>query len=416
MTSPAPSRLLLKQANTRLTAALSPAPLLGVLLASALGLSGCGESAAAPVAASPATPAARVGVSGEGTAVRSLAVRTAQVQQRDLRQELSYVGTVRARREVKVAARVGGTLLAQSVEEGARVARGQLLAEIGAPELDAKAQTVRAELDRARALEAQACRVARTDRQLAVSGALSQARVDASAAQCKGAQEAVRAVLGRQRELGISVDRRQVRAPADGQVLRWLTETGETVGPGRPLALLAVGALELEIQLTDSDVLRGVRPGGAVQLHHTGPDGSPRLVEAGVLRVAPMAAGPLRHVAVRTSLPEPLDSAAPGSGIDARLLLAERKGASCVPVGAVARGPGDEAAVFVARPDPGAGRDARARRHPVTVGMRSGGWVAIDPPLPPGTLVVTSGLSALVDGAPLFAVSEPNPTDVEVPR
>ncbi len=382
-------------------------PLLPWLTIAVLSVAGCDRSPAVPATGADVTTT---------PAARALAVRVVPVRHGDLRRVLAYVGTVRPRREIKVSARVGGTALAHRVDEGEVVKAGQPLLSISAPEMDAKAATVRAELARARVLEANACRVARTDQRLSRAGALATARADASAAQCKGAQQAARAVAGKERELHIALAHREARAPVGGRLLRWLVEPGETVGPGRPLALLAVGDTELEVQVTDTDIASGVRVGSEVKLRVDAAAAGHRSVDARVVRVAPLAVGPLRHVAIRIALPASLQATTAGAAMDAHVLLATAVDATSVPIRAVTHDSDGNAAVFTAQPSTGLGHNAKAARHEIVLGLRAGGWVAIQPPLPSGARVITSNLPALRIGRALLTVAEPTTSATEAMR
>ena len=76
----------------------------------------------------------------------------------------------------------------------------------------------------------------------------------------------------------------------------------------------------------------------------------------------------------------------------------------------------DEVSEATAVPDSALGRDdaghyvlveqgSRARRVDVTAGPRERDWVAVEPPLPAGTRVVTSSLAGLDLSRPVLAVA-----------
>lgn len=83
--------------------------------------------------------------------VGSVPVGTAQVVMRRVQAELNYSGTVRGLNEISIASRVEGTLAAVPVYAGSRVARGQLLAQLNAPELAAQTRTAQSERAEAQA-------------------------------------------------------------------------------------------------------------------------------------------------------------------------------------------------------------------------------------------------------------------------
>lgn len=332
----------------------------------------------------------------EPQAAALVAVRTVVVQPRDLRETLDYVGTVRFRDESKVSARVGGTLAEQLVPEGAQVAAGQAVARVEMPELGARLRGVAAELERLEALRAQACTVSATDGALAGQQALPQAKADASAASCAAARHGVDAARAKRDELRLSVGYTNPSASAQALVLRWLAEPGEAVAPGRPLVLLGSGAKELEAGVTVADLLRGIRVGQTVRV--AAPGGT--RADSEVLRVAPMASGAGRHVAVRVGLAPELGGLPVGAAVDLRFVVQEERGAAAVPIRAVLHAAGGQPTIFVVE-------DGRAARRVVSTGISEGGWVAVTAGLALGAEVVTTNLGMLSDGAAVMAVREP---------
>ncbi len=357
-----------------------------VLLAHAAAMNdGCAAGDASQTAAAAVAPSAGV-----------IAVRTVAVQPRDLRATFDYVGTVRYHSESKVSARVGGTLAERLVVEGAEVVARQAVARVDVPELRTRLRSVAAEIERAEALARQSCTVSETDGRLASQDALPEAKAEASAASCAAARHAVDAVRAKRDELRLTVGHTRPRATAHSTVLRWLAEPGEAVAPGRPLLLLGAGAKEIEAQVTAADLLRGVRVGQSVLVGTPGADSS----EGTVLRIAPMASGAGRHVAVRIALPATLERLPAGAAVDLRFVSGETTGALAVPARALLDSRGARATLFVAE-------KGRASRRVVRTGISEGGWVAVTPPLAPGAEVITTNLGLLADDAPILAVREP---------
>jgi len=122
------------------------------------------------------------------TPERPQAVRVIAPERRDLVHEVSYVGTVRSAREVKVLARVAGTLEALPVAEGERVAQGAVLARISAPELGARLDQAQAELERTTTERDYACETFATDQRLYDQDAISRAQLDRSRRQCRSSE------------------------------------------------------------------------------------------------------------------------------------------------------------------------------------------------------------------------------------
>lgn len=76
-----------------------------------------------------------------------VAVRVAKPVLKDLRETVSYMGAVRGRREIRLTAQIQGTVRALPREEGEAVKKGELVAELYAPELEAAVSRLRADRD-----------------------------------------------------------------------------------------------------------------------------------------------------------------------------------------------------------------------------------------------------------------------------
>src|SRR5690554_6261233 len=157
------SRRRSMQANTclsmRLRASIRRILLLGALIA--LPHLGCSTEDAAPQPSAQTPP---------------LAIRVAPVLRRDLRHALSYIGTVHAQREVKILARIPGTVR-WLADEGSQVAQGKALAVVSADEMSAKTARVDAEVRRASAERELRCTTYERDQRLGDDDAIPQSKV-----------------------------------------------------------------------------------------------------------------------------------------------------------------------------------------------------------------------------------------------
>lgn len=367
-----------KQANAHLH-------LVALLLSVGVGAAGCSLAEA--------EPRSQVGVLGDE---RPIAVRSIEVRRRDVHETIDYVGTIRYRREVKVGARIAGTLREILVVEGDIVGGDALLATIETPELQDRLRGAAAEIHRLAAQCDQACRAARADRSLAEQDVLPRLRAAASDANCEALRQGVNAARSRRAEVRTSLGFTEVRASNPGVVLDLMVEPGEVVGPGRPLLLQGTGPKEIEVQVSDEDLLRGVEIGTNTLIRAAGSD---RYFRAAVARVAPIATGPGRHVAVRIALPPELGLLPPGVAVDVRFIVAEERGASPVPLRALHRTASGGDAIYVLY-------QGRASVRPLSRGITERGWITVHPPLEEGTIVVTSNLGMVRDGAYLLAIPE----------
>lgn len=83
--------------------------------------------------------------------IGSVPVGTAEVVLKSLTSEQTYNGTVRGLNEITIAARIEGVLSLVSVYAGVRVKKGQLLAQLNAPELAAETRVARSQVQESEA-------------------------------------------------------------------------------------------------------------------------------------------------------------------------------------------------------------------------------------------------------------------------
>ncbi len=327
--------------------------------------------------------------------VKTIAVRAVAIHPRDIHQTIDYIGTVRFRDEVKVSARVGGTIGQQLIATGATVEKDTTLTHIETPELTMRLRGAKAELRRLKTQESHACSIAATDKKLVDRGALTQARANASQTSCDSARHAVAAATSKRDEITLSIGHTTLNSTSSGLLLQWLKETGETVGPGHPVIIIGAGPKEVEVQVTERDIAKGVLVGTTARISTVSGTEIPATVD----RISPMAKGPGRHVAVRLLLDRSLAALPSGSALNVRFVLQSELATTSVPARALINAKGTQKAIFVAQ-------DGVASKRTVEVGIAENGWVAITPPLEPGALVVTTNLGMLSDGASIMAVQD----------
>ncbi|MEF2552569.1 efflux RND transporter periplasmic adaptor subunit [Aurantimonas sp. A2-1-M11] len=127
-----------------------------------------------------------------------------------------YAGRVASSREVEVRARVGGILLERDFDEGSQVAAGTLLFRIDPATYEAQVALARAQVLQAQAQLGQAQRSEARARQLARSGASSQATLEDSISARELAEAQVAAAEAQLRTANLSLDYATVEAPVGG--------------------------------------------------------------------------------------------------------------------------------------------------------------------------------------------------------
>ncbi len=160
-------------------------------------------------------------------------------------------GQVQSRDLVPARTRIGGTIVSRSVDEGAQVKAGDVLAVVADQKLALQAQSLDGQLD-ALASQLDNANVAfkreadLLPRGFATKAAYDQAKtnVDVLTHQIE-AMRSQRAVVAQQMTEGA------VLAPKAGQVLTMSAIPGSVVLPGEPIARIAAGALYLRLSLPE---------------------------------------------------------------------------------------------------------------------------------------------------------------------
>jgi RND family efflux transporter MFP subunit len=328
------------------------------------------------------------------------AVRVVAVHPEPIRQTIDYVGTVHAASQVSITSAVPGTLAKLDVDEGDRVERGQVLGRIDAPDVRARRDRVRAELERASVESAYMCDRLDTDRKLAEAEVIQRAQLDASQKNCDSARAAVAAAKAQLQELQATLAKTTVTAPSDAEVLQRMAEPGEEVGPGRALVILGGGAIEARVPVVEADLHRGLQVGTPARVSLPGSAGDDsRVIETEVVAVAPLATGPGRSSEVTVALPDAFETLRQGMSLDVSFVLDEVPNATAVPLAAV-RSTAQGDVVFVIE-------EGQARQLGVERGIVEAGRVAVEPQLAAGARVAITNIDTLYEGARVYPVEVP---------
>ena len=193
-----------------------------LLLTAALPLAACSGGSRAEDAAAPL----------------GIAVRTAPVQKRDLPEDVVLTGTLKPRAQVQVVAEVQARLLRVLREEGARVAKGDVLAVLDDTDYRLANDRARAALSMGEANRAHAqTEKERADNLLKTGGITDRdhlsAQVALQVADAGLAQARAEAAIAAQQ-----VSRTQVRAPFGGRVAKRFPDPGAMLAPGAPIFTL----------------------------------------------------------------------------------------------------------------------------------------------------------------------------------
>jgi len=270
----------------------------------------------------------------------------ARVARADLTSGIPVSGTLAPGARVRITSPVDDVVSEVLVREGQRVARGQVLgrfrqASVEADAASAHAALVSAAADRER------------QQNLLREGAVSQRDVESSEAAYRAAK--AQDEVAQRRLLDATL-----RAPITGTLTTRSVQSGDRVGKGDPLFVVAdTRELEFDATVPSGDVPR-VRVGAAVRLSVSGfPSGA---ITGRVARVNATADPSTRQVEVYATVPNPDGRLVGDLFASGTILTQEARGVLAAPAAAVRRDGSAEFAWIV-------GKDGRAQRRAVRSGV-----------------------------------------------
>lgn len=346
---------------------LSTLALAGVL-ASALTASGCSSGhkrGAASAAGADSTTEALLSSADVATVRRS-----------DLSLGVPVSGTLKPGWEARLTAPLDDLVDAVLVEEGQRVARGQVLARLRSTELEPMAISAEAGLKSARADHDRM-------RNLFAEGAVSQRDLDAAEAQFRAAEAQASGARKRLAEATI-------RAPQAGVVATRSVQSGDRVGAGDPM-FTVVNTSSLDFEATvPSEFATSVRSGSEVTLDVTGFAAGE--VRGKVARVNATADEATRQVKVYVTVPNPNGRLVGGLYASGSVISRRAAGVLAIPVAGV-RTEGDARWVMVLA-------EGRLAKRTVSIGLTddSQGLIEVASGLAEGDVVVIGPVQGLLDG------------------
>jgi len=328
---------------------------------------------------------------------------------------LQATGYVVARRQATISAQIIGTLTEVSVDEGAHVRQGQVLARLDPTAYQAQLDSAAAQYAAAQAgiikaratLQQDRANAARMDavvargyvskqdaQQADTLVATDEAGLDVAIKQAQAAKDQVRAAQ-------VNVDFTIIRAPFDGVVTDKAAEVGEIVSPytsggggiaGGLATIVDMNSLEVDVDVNEAYISRVV-PGMPVEaVLDAYPDWK---IPAHVIAIIPSADKSKATVKVRIALDRKDPRIIPQMGV--RVSFLEKKDANrkplpgvLVPKSAIVQRDGKDV-VFVVK-------DGRAERTAVTTGADFSDLKQVTQGLDAGAEVVTTPSADMKDG------------------
>lgn len=371
-------------------------------------------------------------VSPENTAqasvVASRSVPVDRVARQDLSRTLELAAEFRPYQEIDLHAKVAGYLRAIHVDVGDKVQKGQLIAELEAPEMmqeaaqaDAGLKRARVEVERARAdlqrSEAQErLRRLASDRLAAVVkvrhnlvaqqdideavGRLQDAEAQLSAAKASVAvaEEQVQIAAASKDRLDTLLTYLRITAPFSGTITRRLADTGAMIQAGtassvqaRPVVQLSqVDVLRLILPVPESVVPR-IRLDAPVEVRV---DALKRVFQGRVSRFTGKLDAATRTMETEVDLPNPDQTIKAGMFGYASIVLEQRQDALTIPVQALASRTAPITLLVV-------GADQRLQERHIDIGLETPDRIEVLDGLREGELVVLGTRGDLRPGLPV---------------
>jgi RND family efflux transporter MFP subunit len=360
----------------------------------------------------------------------------------------SLPGKVEAANQVELAFQVPGLLVHLPVDEGQRVAAGEVIARLREDEFQARLKTLQAQLDQARAglaalqlgerpeerlrresqVRAAEARLAnaRADYErmghLVVTNAVSRSEYERSETAYRVAEEdyeaalqllekglvgreeeiqaqeaAVRALEGRVAEAAIQLADCTLRAPYHGVVSQVFVRLNQSIRASEPAVKFQnVDEIDIAVDVPESIMVSDLRAADIVELtaEFSGVPG--RRFPVSIREVAQAADPVTQTFTVRVAMPAP-EGLTLLPGMTASVTMATRPSGGAgerllVPASAVYTDSSGESVTWVI------GSDDVVTRRPVTLGEATGGEIEVVAGLEPGERIAVAGVTFLRDG------------------
>jgi len=181
-------------------------------------------------------------------------VRTATISDLEAPVTLRLSGNLKGLKETDLAANATGRVLTTTVERGAQVKAGQVLAQLDVRAAAISATEANAMAESARASAAQLKLECARSEQLKASGSISQAELDRITSQCRTSTLGVEASSARAQMAAQNVGDGSVRAPFAGVVTERYVDVGEFVRPdSRVVTIVSIDTLRLELAVPEAE-------------------------------------------------------------------------------------------------------------------------------------------------------------------
>ncbi|MDX1774771.1 efflux RND transporter periplasmic adaptor subunit [Oceanihabitans sediminis] len=290
--------------------------------------------------------------------------------------KLSLSGTLEANEQVEIRSEINGVVEAINFEEGAEVSKGQVLLRVNDTE-------IRAQLSQVTTAQQLASENERRARLLLEKQAISQEEYDIASADFKSAK-------AQSQLISAQLKKASIRAPFSGTIGLRNISKGAYITPTTPIATLVnLDQLKITFSIPEKYANR-------MQVNNElsfSVSGSKAVYKAKIYAVEPMIDLTTRTLKVRAIADNPERALYPGMFANVKLPLETVDDAIMVPTEALIPIQNGKV-IFILK-------DGKAYRIEVETGSRTDKDVRVTSGLKVGDTILTSGVMALKDGAPV---------------
>lgn len=307
----------------------------------------------------------------------------------------TFSGSAQAGTETNLSFKVPGTVIEIPVKVGDKIKKNQIIAKLDAKDYDLQVQEAEAALQQALAQERNAKASYDRVRELYENRTTSKSDLDAARAASESAEAAVKSIEKRLELAKLQVDYTTLRAPADGSIASVMTEVNENVAGGKPVVVLTSGKKpEVKVTIPEA-MISQIKKGSSANVHFDAiPD---QTFMATVTEVGVSSTGFETTFPVVVRLNNETEDVRPGMAAEVsfRFETSNARERILVPSVAVAE---DRQGRYVFIVEPVEGNLGIARRRNVKIGELTDDGLEILEGLQEGDLVVTAGVTRIVDG------------------
>lgn len=316
-----------------------------------------------------------------------------------LEESTEYVATLRSLTSTPIQPQIDGQITDIFVVPGARVQRGDRIAQIDAQRQQAAVSSQEAERAAREAEIAFARQQQQRAAELLAAGAISRQEAEQAETTVRSAEARLQSLQAQVRQQEVQLRYFTVTAPTDGVIGDVFARVGNQVSPQSVLTTIDQNdVLELNVQVP-VDRASALTRGLTMRVYSA--DGGTLLATTPVAFVSPRVDEATQSILVKGTVRNAGGALRASQLVRARLIWAQREGL-VVPVTAAVRINGQYFA-FVAETGKGPdGKDALvARQRAIKVGAILGDHYPVVEGLKVGDRVVVAGAQKLMDGAPI---------------